>query len=167
MGCTTISERCQPLLQKVVVYQDGMGRTSNPYADGRTPAWNTSSHTPNPSAGGGKTLAWKKNTQPDGGTMPAWNALSDSETPEFICVWRCSSWTVMGDATAARSNSNAGNPEDGYEADWELDRELLVSYKHHVAMMPIGDVFILDLALICLEFYMVLPGLEMLVTCLY
>ncbi|KAM6490496.1 hypothetical protein JOM56_013839 [Amanita muscaria] len=108
MGHSTADQEDHP--EKVVVHQDGMGRTSNPYADGRTPAWDASSHTPNPSAGGGKTLAWKKNTQPDGGTMPAWNALSDSETPEFICVWRCSSWTVMGDTTAARSNSNAGNP---------------------------------------------------------
>ncbi|KAF8624668.1 hypothetical protein AX17_006999 [Amanita inopinata Kibby_2008] len=64
-----------------------VGRTPNPYADGRTPAWNASSRTPNPYADGGKTPAWNASSRTpnpyaaDGGRTPAWNASSRTPNP--------------------------------------------------------------------------------------
>ncbi|KAF7362025.1 Transcription elongation factor SPT5 [Mycena venus] len=74
-------------------------RTPNPYsqgADGKTPAWSTSSKTPNPYVAGGRT--------------PAWNANSSSSPNPYLANDSAQSF---GGATPGRPNQSYGGATPG------------------------------------------------------
>lgn len=88
-------------------------RTSNPFGSdgGKTPAWNPSSHTPNPHQDGGKTPAWNAssrtpNPYQDGNKTPAWNASSRTPNP------------YINNDSPAWGNDGGRTPRPGWGGGW-------------------------------------------------
>ncbi|KAJ7497170.1 transcription elongation factor SPT5 [Mycena latifolia] len=83
-------------------------RTPNPYgqgADGKTPAWSTSSKTPNPYAAGGRTPAW--NTNPS--STP--NPYATSDSAQTTWGGATPGRPAWGGATPGRSGFASSRPE--------------------------------------------------------
>ncbi|KAJ7713958.1 transcription elongation factor Spt5 [Mycena maculata] len=88
-------------------------RTPNPYAqgaDGKTPAWSTSSKTPNPyAAGGGRTPAWNANSS----STPNPYVTGDS-APGGAWGGATPGRPTWGGATPARPGLASSRPETGW-----------------------------------------------------
>jgi hypothetical protein len=111
-------------------------RTPNPYNQGTTPAWNSSSRTPNPYANGGKTPAWDTSARTPnpyasgagnsswggatpgrpaggwGGATPGrpsggWGGATPGRPPESNSSW-------SGSASPARPSGGWGEPSGGW-----------------------------------------------------
>lgn len=85
----------------------GSSRTPNPYG-GRTPAWNTSTRTPNPYDSGSKTPAWNVSSRTpnpfaDGSRTPAWNASVRTPNP-----YSSGGWATPGHTGGGGSGGGSG-----------------------------------------------------------